>query len=74
MTKGGNENDGHESLLLVVVGTSDKLFFADKFEPVISQYNTGAEVKLVKDLTHMGVVVNLAVQPVIKEWLQGFNK
>ena len=40
----------------VVVGTNDQLFFADKFEPVISKY-AEADVRLVDGLTHMGVVV-----------------
>ena len=59
--------------LLVVVGTSDEVFFADQFEPVISQF-TKVKVKLVPNVTHMGVVVNPAVRPVIKEWLEGIGK
>lgn len=59
--------------MFVVVGTNDQLFFADKFEPVISQY-TEADVRLVDGLTHMGVVVNPAVQPVVKEWLENIDR
>ncbi len=59
--------------LLVVAGTSDEVFFADQFEPVISQF-TKVKVKLVPNVTHMGVVVNPAVRPVIKEWLEGIGK
>ncbi|PKN63030.1 MAG: alpha/beta hydrolase [Deltaproteobacteria bacterium HGW-Deltaproteobacteria-15] len=55
--------------LLVVVGMSDEIFFADQFEPVISRY-TKVKVRLMPGLTHMGVVVNTAVQPVIKDWLE----
>lgn len=59
--------------LLVVAGTSDEVFFADQFEQVISQF-TKAQVRLVPDLTHMGVVVSPAVRPVVKEWLDSIDK
>ncbi|MDR9469414.1 alpha/beta fold hydrolase [Marinospirillum sp.] len=59
--------------LLVVVGTKDSLFLAEKFEPVISQY-TEADVELVDGVTHLGVVVNPAVQPVVKKWLRAFAR
>jgi alpha-beta hydrolase superfamily lysophospholipase len=59
--------------LFVVAGTSDEVFFADQFEPVISQF-TKVKVSLVPGLSHMGVVANPAVQPVIKEWLEGIGK
>ena len=59
--------------LLVVVGTADKVFFADKYEPVISQY-TDVQVTLLQGLTHMGVVASPKTRPVIGEWLSGLNK
>jgi len=59
--------------LLVVVGTADTVFFADKYEPVISQY-TDVQVKLLQGLTHMGVVASPKTRPVIGEWLSGLNK
>jgi alpha-beta hydrolase superfamily lysophospholipase len=59
--------------LLVVVGSADEAFFADQFEPVISQF-TKVKVKLVNGVTHMGVVVSPEVRPVIKEWLEGLGK
>lgn len=58
---------------LVVVGTADEAFIAEQFEPVISQY-TSVQVKLLKDVTHMGVVVSTKVQPVLKNWLEGLDK
>ncbi len=58
--------------LLVVVGTADDAFIADQFEPVISQY-TAAQVKLLPDLTHMGVVVGPEVRPILKEWLDSLG-
>jgi len=58
--------------LLVVAGTMDESFIANQFEPVISQY-TAAQVTLLPDLTHMGVVVRPEVRPVVKKWLEGSN-
>ncbi len=58
--------------LLVVAGTEDESFIAEQFEPVISQYTT-AQVKLLPGVTHMGVVVNPAVRPVFKKWLEEFS-
>ena len=59
--------------LLVVAGTSDEVFFADQFKPLISQF-AKAKVSLVPDVTHMGVVVNPAVRPAIKKWLEDIDK
>lgn len=58
--------------LLVVVGTADEAFYADQFEPAISQY-ANAQVELLKDVTHMGVVVGDDNQLTIKEWLEGLD-
>jgi len=59
--------------LLVVAGTADETMFAQKYEAVISKYTDG-EVKLLPDVTHMGVVVGTEVQPVIGKWLQQLQK
>jgi non-heme chloroperoxidase len=59
--------------LLVVAGTADEAFIADKFESVIAQY-TDAEVRLLEGLTHFGVVLNPEVRPVIRKWLEGLGK
>jgi non-heme chloroperoxidase len=58
--------------LLVVAGTADESFYADRFEPVMSQY-TDVEVVLLPDVTHMGVVVGDEVHDVIREWLESLN-
>ena len=58
--------------LLVVVGTADEAFYADQFEPVISQY-ADVQVELLEDVTHMGVVVGDDIQLIIKEWLEGLD-
>ena len=59
--------------LFVIAGTSDELFFADKFEPVLSQF-TKVKVTLLPMVTHIGVVVNPAVQPVIKGWIESLDR
>ena len=55
------------------IGTADKVFFADKYKPVISQY-TDVQVKLLQRLTHMGVVASPKTRPVIGEWLSDLDK
>ena len=55
--------------LLVVAGTSDEVFFAEQFEPVISQFTKG-KVCLVPNVTHMGVVTNPSARRAIREWLE----
>ncbi len=59
--------------LLVLVGTADEVFFADQFEAAISPF-AAAQVRLAPDVSHMGVVVNPAVRPVIREWLESIGK
>jgi non-heme chloroperoxidase len=59
--------------LLVIAGTADESFYADKFEPVISQY-TDVEVVLLPGVTHMGAVVGDEVHDVIREWLESLNE
>ncbi|QUM76925.1 alpha/beta fold hydrolase [Moritella sp. 24] len=59
--------------VLVVAGTADEAFIAEQFEPVISAY-TLAEISLLPDVTHMGVVVGTDVQLVVKNWLIGINQ
>ena len=58
-----------EQPFLMAAGTKDECFVADQFEPVISQY-TAVQVKLLPDLTHMGVVVGPEIRPVLKEWME----
>jgi non-heme chloroperoxidase len=58
--------------VLIVAGTADESFYAEQFEPVISQY-TEAKVELLEGVTHMGVVVGKEIHPVLKAWLEGLN-
>lgn len=59
--------------LLVVAGTADDAFIPDQFEPAISKY-TEVQVRLLPDVTHMGVVVGPEIRPVFKEWLESLSK
>jgi len=59
--------------LWVVAGTADKANIADQFEPVISQY-TAVQVKLLPDVTHMGVVVSPEIRPAVEEWLKDIGE
>ncbi len=63
---------GIQQPILVVAGTADEAFFADKFEPEISKY-TKVKVILLKDVTHMGLVVGPEIRDVVKEWLENFQ-
>jgi non-heme chloroperoxidase len=59
--------------LLVIVGTRDEAFIANKFESVIAKY-TNAQVSLLQNITHIGVVVSPENQPILRSWLGGINK
>jgi non-heme chloroperoxidase len=58
--------------ILLVAGTADKSFLAEKYEPVISKY-TDVHVELLKDVTHMGVVVGTEVQPIVRRWIESLD-
>ncbi len=52
--------------MLLVTGTADESFDALAFPPIMADYKPDAEVVLLDDVTHMGVVVGLEIQePVI---------
>jgi alpha-beta hydrolase superfamily lysophospholipase len=59
--------------LLVVAGTADEAFYAEKYEPVITQY-TEAQVELLDGATHMGAVVDPRARPVIRTWLEKMDE
>jgi alpha-beta hydrolase superfamily lysophospholipase len=53
---------------LVLVGSDDRLFFADRFRPVFEQY-TAAQVETVTGVSHLGVAIEPAARPPIGNWL-----
>jgi pimeloyl-ACP methyl ester carboxylesterase len=59
--------------LLVVVGSADEAFFPDAFEPVISRYTKG-RLELLPGVSHLGVVSDPKVRPVVKGWLLSLVK
>jgi non-heme chloroperoxidase len=54
------------------VGKADEAFLPDRFEPAISPF-VKAQVTLLEDVTHMGVVVGPEVHPVIGKWLESIR-
>jgi len=60
--------------LLVVVGESDESFIAEKFSKEISCYKADAEVVLLENTTHMGVVVGNQIREVLSKWVTEFNE
>jgi len=58
--------------ILVIAGTADESFYADRYEPEISKY-TDVQVKLLDGVTHMGAVISDDLHPIIKEWLESLN-
>lgn len=59
--------------LLVIAGTADEVFFAEKFEPVISQY-TDVQVELLSGVTHLGVAVSPETKSATREWLERLGR
>ncbi len=59
--------------LLVVAGAADESFYAEKYEPVISEY-TEVQVEVLDGVTHMGAVVDPGVQPVVRAWLRNLSE
>ena len=55
--------------LLLVAGRDDEAFYADKFKEVITKYTEG-KVVVLPDITHIGLVLSPATEPVILDWLQ----
>jgi non-heme chloroperoxidase len=58
--------------LLVLAGDADQSFFADQYEPVITQY-TDATVKLLPGVTHLGLIVVPETASIIVDWLNGLE-
>ena len=57
--------------LLVLVGTDDEAFVADRFPSTISGAAPGADVRLLPETSHMGVVVGRESALEVVGWLSG---
>ena len=59
-----------EKPTLVLVGTDDESFYADKFPVVFGSFAPHASVKSIPGVTHFGLVVELGVTQFVVEWLE----
>lgn len=59
--------------LLVVAGSADESFKAEKFFPVISSYKPDVKVKIVEKVTHMGIVTGTEVRTIVNKWLEDID-
>lgn len=57
--------------LLMLVGSEDESFKADMFYPEVSKYKPDAKVKILKNLSHIGVVTCKEVREVVNNWIEG---
>ena len=62
----------HQKALLVV-GSADESFVPEMFEPAVSKYKKDIEVKIINDVTHMGLVIGEEIRPILKEWINGLK-
>lgn len=54
---------------LVLAGASDESFNAEMFSSEISKYTNKADIEIIGNVTHMGVVVGEEVRPILKSWI-----
>jgi pimeloyl-ACP methyl ester carboxylesterase len=59
-----------EKPTLVLVGTDDESFYADKFPVVFGAFAPHAHVELIPEATHLGLTVDAGVASLIVEWLE----
>ena len=55
--------------VLLLVGSNDEANIPHEYEPTVSQYKKDAIVKIIDNVSHMGLVMGEEVRPVIKEWI-----
>ncbi len=56
--------------LLIVVGSDDEIFIADKYAELLRQYKQDGEVVIVPGVRHISMMADQKVQEVIIEWLR----
>ena len=57
--------------LLVVVGSDDEVFAADRFGPAIKPHAPHADVRIVEGVGHLGLVGDARVAQILGGWLAG---
>jgi len=60
--------------LLVVVGTSDESFIAEKFSLVFTPYKEDFDIVLLENVTHMGLVIGNEIKTVLKKWISKIDQ
>jgi len=59
-----------EKPTLVVVGTDDESFYADEFRNVFKTFSPQAQVKFIPGATHLTLVIDEVVPPLVVQWLK----
>ncbi len=59
-----------EKPTLVLVGTDDESFYADKFPVVFGAFAPQAHVELIPKATHLGLVVEAEITQLVVKWLE----
>ena len=59
-----------EKPTLVVVGTDDESFYADEFRSVFQEFSPQAQVELMPGATHLTLVVDAGLPPLVVQWLK----
>jgi non-heme chloroperoxidase len=59
--------------LLVIAGSADEAFHADKYKAVISAQTKTGTYHVLPKVTHLGVVTGPEVQPVLESWLKSLK-
>ena len=59
-----------EKPTLVVVGTDDQSFYADEFRNVFKAFSPQAQVELIPGASHLTLVVDEVVPPLVVQWLK----
>ena len=60
--------------LLVIAGSEDEAFRAERFEPVISKHTKTGTYHVLPGVNHLGVVSGPETLPVIERWLKSLDR
>jgi len=63
-----------EQPLLILVGGADESFVPEEYLPLVSKYKQDVNVTIVDSMSHMGIVMNEGIRPVLKQWINSLDK
>lgn len=63
------ELQSNDKPILVLVGSDDESFYAEKFEPIFAEHAANATVRLVKNAKHLDLPDNEKAYKIMSEWL-----